>query len=146
MTAPKPRNEDQRPYKKHGLTAAKRAMQAWGERAIDGRTRPGKALTAWRDSLIEDLGGDDQVSAQQFTVLELAARTKVLLDGIDAWLFEQPSLVNKRDRKLFAVVKERQQLADSLARYMSMLGLERRAKVYDLGEYVVDQYGEASDE
>ncbi len=97
---------------------------------------------AWKDALIEDLGGEEQVSAQQLTVLELAARTKVLLDGIDAWLFEQPSLVNKRDRKLFTVVKERQQLADSLARYMSMLGLERRSKVYDLADYVVETYGD----
>jgi hypothetical protein len=29
---------------------------------------------------------------------------------------------------------------------MGMLGLERRAKVYDLDEYVVEQYGEASGE
>ncbi len=91
---------------------------------------------------MDDLGGPDQVSAQQLTVLELATRTKVLLDGIDAWLFEQPSLVNKRERRLFAIVKERQQLADSLARYMSMLGLERRGKVYDLSDYVVENYGE----
>ena len=141
MTQPRPRNNGRRSYQKHGLTAAKRNLRTWGERAIDGRTRTGKALAAWKDALIEDLGGEEQVSAQQLTVLELAARTKVLLDGIDAWLFEQPSLVNKRDRKLFAVVKERQQLADSLARYMSMLGLERRAKVYDLTDYVVEQYG-----
>ena len=127
---------------RHGLTAAKATIREWGERAIDGRTRAGKTLAAWKDALIEDLGGEEQVSAQQLTVLELAARTKVLLDGIDAWLFEQPSLVNKRDRKLFAVVKERQQLADSLARYMGMLGLERRAKVYDLTEYVVENYGD----
>ncbi len=146
MTAQKPAKNHKQFRQRHGLTPAKQVMRTWGERAIDGRTRTGKALAAWRDSLIEDLGGEGQVSAQQLTVLELAARTKVLLDGIDAWLFEQPSLVNKRDRKLFAVVKERQALADSLARYMGMLGLERRAKVYDLGEYVVDQYGEASDE
>ena len=142
MTPPKPASNGKRPYKKHGLTAAKRTLRTWGERSIDGRTRAGKALAAWKDALIEDLGGEDQVSAQQLTVLELAARTKVLLDGIDAWLFEQPSLVNKRDRKLFAVVKERQQLADSLARYMSMLGLERRSKVYDLADYVVENYGD----
>jgi hypothetical protein len=29
---------------------------------------------------------------------------------------------------------------------MGMLGLDRRAKVHDLDEYVVDQYGEASNE
>ena len=84
---------------------------------------------------------------------ELAARTKVLLDGVDAWLFGKPTkhegstrLFSKRDRKLYPIVRQRQALADSLARYMGMLGLERRAKVYDLGEYVVEQYGEATEE
>jgi hypothetical protein len=100
---------------------------------------------AWREQLIDDLGGIEQVSAQQLTVLELAARTKILLDGIDAWLFEQPSLVNKRERRLFAVVKERQQLADSLARYMGQLGLERRSKIYNLNDYVVENYSEEPD-
>jgi hypothetical protein len=132
---------------------AKRALKQWGERAIDMRTTPGKQLAAWRDALIEDLGGEEQVSTQQLTVIELAARTKVLLDGVDAWLFGQPTkhegstrLFSKRDRKLYPIVRQRQALADSLARYMGMLGLERRAKAYDLGDYVVQQYGEASDE
>ena len=132
---------------------AKRALKQWGERAIDMRTTPGRQLAAWRDALIEDLGGDEHVSTQQLTVIELAARTKVLLDGVDAWLFGQPTkhegssrLYSKRDRKLYPIVRQRQALADSLARYMAMLGLERRAKVHDLDEYVVDQYGDGSDE
>jgi len=132
---------------------AKRALKQWGERAIDMGTTPGRQLAAWRDALIEDLGGDEHVSTQQLTVIELAARTKVLLDGVDAWLFGQPTkhegssrLYSKRDRKLYPIVRQRQALADSLARYMAMLGLERRAKVHDLDEYVVDQYGDGSDE
>ena len=137
--------QHRREYQKHGLNTAKTALKEWGSRAIDNRTRAGRSLIVWREQLIEDLGGIDQVSAQQLTIVELSARTKILLDGIDAWLFEQPSLVNKRDRKLFSVVKERQQLADSLARYMSQLGLERRGKVYDLGEYVIDNYGEEAE-
>ena len=142
MTPCEPTPGEKRSYQKHGLTPAKRAIREWGSRTIDGRTKAGRALSAWRDQLIDDLGGIEQVSAQQLTVLELAARTKILLDGIDAWLFEQPSLVNKRDRRLFAVVKERQQLADSLARYMGQLGLEKRGKTYDLNDYIIENYSE----
>ena len=46
---------------------------------------------------------------------------------------------------MFAVVKERQQLADSLARYMSMLGLERRGPIIDAEDLLVvedDEEGE----
>jgi hypothetical protein len=128
---------------------AKRALQRWGERTIDRRTSQGKALSAWRDALVQDLGGEDQVSAQQLTVIDLAARTKILLDGIDAYLFQEPGahegasrLFSKRERKLYPIVRQRQALADSLARYMSMLGLERRSKVYDLADYVVETYGD----
>jgi hypothetical protein len=145
MTDTKPDHEQPRAYHKHGLNTAKTALKEWGSRAIDLRTRAGRSLLAWREQLIDDLGGIEQVSAQQLTVLELAARTKILLDGIDAWLFEQPSLINKRERRLFAVVKERQQLADSLARYMGQLGLERRGKIYDLSDYVVENYSEEPD-
>jgi len=142
VSARKPDPNDTRPNQKHGLTRAKQTIREWGSRTIDGRTKAGRALLAWRQQLIDDLGGIEQVSAQQLTVLELAARTKILLDGVDAWLFEQPSLVNKRDRRLFAVVKERQQLADSLARYMGQLGLEKRGRTYDLNDYIVENYSE----
>jgi hypothetical protein len=49
-----------------------------------------------------------------------------MLDSIDAWILTQPSLVNKRNRSLLPVVRERTQLADALARYLGMLGLSRR--------------------
>jgi hypothetical protein len=41
---------------------------------------------------------------------------------------EQPSLVNHRRRSLLPVVRERTALADSLARLLGQLGLERKAK------------------
>jgi hypothetical protein len=64
-------------------------------------------------------------------------KTKLLLDSIDAWLVKQPSLVNHRKRALLPVVLQRQQLADALARYMTQLGLERKAKqVLSLSDYL----------
>lgn len=74
--------------------------------------------------LIADLGGD--VSTQEAAIIDLAVKSKLLLDSIDTWLLVQPSLVNARKRTLLPVVKERQALADGLARYLSQLGLERR--------------------
>ena len=64
-------------------------------------------------------------------------KTKLLLDSIDAWLVKQPSLVNHRKRALLPVVLQRQQLADALARHMTQLGLERKAKqVLSLSDYL----------
>src|SRR5215831_3383085 len=119
-------------YAKHGLTILKRAVNGLGNRAIDKRTATGKALAKWRKDLIADLGND--VSVQQDTIVDLAVKSKLLLDSIDVWLLTQESLVNKRKKSLIPVVKERQAIADGLAKYVAMLGLERRVKQRTLQE------------
>jgi hypothetical protein len=123
------------------------AVRELGDRriqdALDGRSRATKALRSWRDALIQDLGGVDVLSAQQLTVLEQAARAKVMLDAIDSWLFEDGSrTVNKSKRTLTPIVLQRQKLADALVRYVTTLGLERKAKAVYLEEYVSENYGE----
>ena len=79
-----------RTYSTHGLTTLKRAVKGLGGRVIDMRTSLGKALAEWRADLVADLGGRDAVSTQQAAVIDLAVKTKLLLDSIDAWLLTQP--------------------------------------------------------
>jgi hypothetical protein len=122
--------------KRHGLTRLKAAVHGLGGRVIDRRTTLGKTLAEWRQELIQDLGGPDTVSTQARAIVDLAVRTKLLLDSVDAWLLTQPSLVNKRARALLPVVRERQQLADSLARYLTMLGLERRQRTLSFAQAI----------
>jgi hypothetical protein len=87
--------------------------------------------------LVRDLGGD--TSIQQDTIIDLAVKSKLIIDSVDAWLFAQPSLVNARKKALLPVVIQRQQLADSLARYLIQLGLERRTKVQTLAEMLDEE-------
>lgn len=132
---------------KHRLSTMKRAVRELGDRAIDGRTSVAKALSQWRAELINDLGGREAISTQQAAIVDLATKTKLLLDSVDSWLLVQPSLVDKRRRAILPVVRERQQLADALARYMSTLGLERRqAPARSLAEYLEDKYGGPKDQ
>jgi hypothetical protein len=126
---------ESRDDRRHGLTTLKYAVRKLGRRTIDGRTTVGKALQEWRTALVADLGGRDAVSAQQQeAILDLAVKTKFLLDSIDAWLLTQPTLINARKRTVFPVVLQRQQLADALARYMVQLGLARRRVAVDLAQ------------
>lgn len=128
---PNPRNLQ------HGVSLMKRALKAGGTRALDRRTRVSKALDQWRDQLVSDLGGSEQISTQQRAIINVAVKTKLLLDSIDAWLLQQPSLINLRKRAVHPVVLQRQQLADSLIRAMVQLGLERKAKVLpSLSDYL----------
>jgi hypothetical protein len=118
--------------RKHGLSILKHAATALGNRALDRRTVTAKALAQWRKDLIQDLGGD--VSTQQSAIVDLAVKSKLLLDSIDVWLLTQDSLINKKKRALLPAVLQRQVLADGLARYLSMLGLERRVKTETLND------------
>ena len=125
------------------FTVLKQAVKELGIRAIDRRTLLGRALSQWRGQLVGDLGGPEAISVHQETILDLAVRTKLMVDSIDAWLLTQPSLVNHRKRALLPVVLQRQQLADSLARYMTTLGLERKAMpVPALAQYLEEKYGD----
>lgn len=119
-------------YSKHGLVTLKQAVKGLGGRVIDRRTTLGKSLTRWRSDLIEDLGGSDNISTQQSALVDLAVKSKLLLDSIDTWLLTQPTLINARKRTLLPVVLQRQTLADGLARYLTQLDLERRHKVKSL--------------
>jgi hypothetical protein len=127
----------------HRLYALKRAVAEAGDQWISALGETGQALRDWRDGIISDLGGPDAVSAQERAIVELATKTYLMVESIDRFLLEQPSLVNKSRRQLFPVVLQRQQLADSLARYMTMLGLKRRAKkVPKLSEYLITKTGD----
>jgi len=130
-TPPKPpRNRRRREYHQHGLSALQNALARVeeGEDWTEAHGPVGEALRAWRTDLIDALGGDDVVSPQERALVELATRTHLMVESVDRFILGMPSLVNKSKRSIFAVVRERQALADALARYLSLLGLERRAK------------------
>ena len=130
-----------RTYSRHGLNALKAQVKVRGLQAIDKRTAAAQALIAWRSELLTDLGGEENVSAQRLALVDLATRTRLYVDSLDAWLMEQPSLVNRRKKAVLPVLRERQQLVDSLARILGQLGLERRAKpVPALSEYLAGKY------
>jgi hypothetical protein len=126
-----------------GYWSAKAALMKFGEHAFDGRTRVAKALDEARGDLVASLGGADALSKQQEMIVAMATRTHFLLESLDAFIFSMPSPVNKTRRALYPVVRERQQLADSLARLLGQLGLERRAKpVKSLQQYIAEDHEE----
>ncbi len=102
----------------------------------------GESLRAWRQGLIDDLGGEDKVSTAQLALVDLAVRSYLMLEHVDRWVLSTQNIVNKRDRKVFRVVLDRQRMADSLAKYLGMLGLERRTVGGEtLTDYIEEKYG-----
>jgi len=136
-TAQKGRRE----YRKTGLFKLRRALIDLGSRAIDKRSSVGVALKRWRSELIADLGGEDSLSQQQLTLIEMAARSKIMLDSVDNWILGQPTLINARRKSLFYVVQQRQTIAEGLRSVLKDLGLKRVEKELSLQDYVREQYG-----
>jgi hypothetical protein len=125
---------------KHGLSS----LNAKLRERVNGRSALGRAMADARADLCRDLGGVDQLSTQQMHIVDLAVRTKVLVDSVDLWLLTRPSIVSGRKPSLLPVVTQRVALADSLARYLSMLGLERRTRqLPTIGEYLEKKSGPA---
>ncbi len=114
-----------RSYTRHGVCALKARVMVRGLSAIDRRTAAAQHLLGWRRELLEDLGGEAVVSAAQLALVEVATRTRLFLDHVDALLLARPTLVI-RGRRLLPLVEQRQRLADGLLRTLQALGLEKR--------------------
>jgi hypothetical protein len=69
---------------------------------------------AFRRELANSLGGEADLTPQQRKLIDMAARASLLLDSVDAWLFQQPRLVNARAKTLLPILVQRQALADHL--------------------------------
>ena len=117
------REGQRRPYTRHGLHAVRAKVKVAGLSALDRRTVAARALVEWRKDLIDDLGGDSAISAQQRALVEVATRTRLYVDHLDAFLMSQRSLVNGKRKAVLPVLRERQSLADSLSRILTQLGL-----------------------
>jgi len=112
-----------------GRVALKSKIATRGLVALDRRTASARALLAWRLQLIDALGGAEQISPQQVTLVELVCRLKVFLDDADAFLLNMPTIVIKRKRKLLPLVKERTLLAAELRATLALLGLKKIPKL-----------------
>lgn len=123
------RPDRRRPYQKSGLYTLKRAVLVLGSRALPaGNTALGRELRAWRSSLIADLGGPEAVSTQQLVIVEKAVTQKLICDSLDGYVLGLGSLVNKRHRTLWPVIRERAAQVALLQSLLRDLGLERRGQ------------------
>jgi hypothetical protein len=138
----KPKQREKRT--RHGLRAVMARVKVSGLSRIDQRSVAAQQLVRWKTELIRDLGGD--LSAQKLALVELATRSKLFIDHIDAWLLTQPTLIRKRSRSVLPALRERQALCDGLLRQLAALGLNRvPAPVKALHEYIQDREKGADD-
>jgi hypothetical protein len=134
MAARPRRNRATREYHRTGAYPVERALPFLVERVKDPRvaddalTPVERGARAWRGEVLHDLGGPEAVPAAKLALVEAALGTKIVLDSLDRYLFELAGiggLVNRRNRRAYSIVADRQRVADSLTRQLATLGLDR---------------------
>src|SRR5690349_18806389 len=127
QNAPAMRQKPRRTYRKHGFTGLLRGRSKADAGQMDKRSATYQAMAQYRADLLSSLGGVENLSAQELTLLELCVRDHLILQSIDGYLL-QAGLFNKKKRTAYSLTMQRMQLADSLTRRLQSLGLKRRAK------------------
>jgi hypothetical protein len=120
-TAPESRPRRRRAYRKSGFHALVAATSRNGLSALAGRSSAARAIKLWQAQIAADLGED--LSAQQRTLLDVAAVDMALLAIADAWLKENAdALIDRRRRTFVPLVAERLRVASHLANLLKTLG------------------------
>jgi hypothetical protein len=94
-------------------------------------------MAAYRGELVADQGGEDAITAAKRALVELAVAARFKRLAVEAYLLSMDSLVDRRHRCVWPVVKDAAALEAHERGILRDLGLERRAKrVPDLAEYL----------
>lgn len=130
LTSQKPSASSKKPRQTrryHGFTKAIQARYKADAGQMDGRCKSVILMAEYKAELLASLGGADNLSAQELTLLEMCSRDWLLLQSIDAYLLQHGAF-NKRKRAAHAITMQRCQIADSLTRRLQALGLKRRSR------------------
>jgi hypothetical protein len=111
---------------RHGMMAVKSRIMLRGLAVVDTRTRAARDVLNWRRGLIADLGGASELTAARAALVEIAVRSKLYLDHVDAYLLERSTLLGRKSRRVLPLVEQRRRMADSLTKTLVALGLDRR--------------------
>lgn len=119
--------------------------------ALDWTARLGNvgvALQEWRNVIIEDLGGDEEISAMERMLADILAKSYVMLDMIDQYIYDKydQKIIDFDRQQARFIVMQRRALADSVARYLKDLGLKKRRRVKHVDEIIAEIMQETEDE
>lgn len=86
------------------------------------RTTVGRINAQRRDEYVAYCGGESTLTPTLRECIHGAVKARLLLDWVDAYLMRLgESMVHRRRKTLYPVVLQRQQLADSLLRYVQQM-------------------------
>jgi hypothetical protein len=107
------------------------------ESAFDQRTKLGRFIFEKAHAIYKDGGGREQFSELKRDLTGHYVITDLLLQQLNVYLLDQPSLVNKRKKTVLPILLERNRLIETLMKLASAIGIERTpTPVLSLQEYL----------
>lgn len=120
-----------RPYQAHGLYALRRALEAIQDfdKWLEGQGEAGKPLRQLRAQMLRNQGNELELTAVERIAVDATLKTYLYLFLIDDFvLIEQGSPVNRRDRRLFNVVRERGPIYEAVMKAGPILNELRKSR------------------
>lgn len=116
-------------------------------RYSDKRTREGKQLSAIMDGIIQDLGGQDSLTASQRLILSGISSKLILLNQISAYCDKQRSLLDQDGQVLACLKQTFLTYWDSLRRDLEALfGFDRRKQKVSRYKAALEALGGGDDD
>jgi hypothetical protein len=77
------------PHQFHGMYALERVLGPLTDRItwLNELGEIGEALKAWEQAIVNDLGGEDNLSAMERSIIEMATKTHLFLTSVDRFLW-----------------------------------------------------------
>jgi hypothetical protein len=101
----------------HGLHSAKAALNHFGRKAINGRTRAGREWHELYRALALEHGGEASLNRVQRADVEIMTTLLWLIRKTDAYLVSLDSIVLKRQKVLVPIITERNELVAAYQRH-----------------------------
>lgn len=116
---------------KCGESVVHRDLKLLTTLALDLTSEPAQRVAGVREQLLNSLGGEDNLSAQQLLLVGEAAFLVLQLTAVNSWLAALNARIISRRKGINPVVLQRLALLSSLRGVLNDLGLERRARDVD---------------
>jgi hypothetical protein len=105
----------------------KREVRLKGLLAINWDEEPAKVVVQWREQLEADLGGRENLTAQQLAIIDGLMIQRYFINQLDAYALRH-GVINVKTGACYQLVMERSCMFSVLMKGLKLLGLHRVAK------------------
>jgi hypothetical protein len=111
----------------HGHTLRKLLLKDVNIVDISKKNGIGPEIVSQAEQICSDAGGKESLSELKRQLINRYVITELLIQSVDHWLLQQPSLI-KSKRAIFPIVNERNRLVQTSLQLAQAIGIERKPR------------------